>query len=61
MRDGIDHVPTNGDQGGPTATPDEDEFVKALVVAGYTDVLVLEKETAESVLTERRLELLERL
>lgn len=35
--------------------------MKALVEAGSTDVLMLKKETAESVLTERRLELLERL
>lgn len=30
------------------------EFLRALVEAGYTDVLMLKKETAESVLTEKR-------
>lgn len=35
------------------------ESMRALVEAGYTDVLVLEKETAESVLTEKRLERLQ--
>lgn len=35
------------------------EFAKRLAAAGYDDFLVLEREAAESVLTERRSELLE--
>ncbi len=35
------------------------EFAKRLVAAGYDDFLVLEREAAETVLTDRRSELLE--
>lgn len=35
------------------------EFAKRLAAAGYDDFLVLEREAAESVLTERRSELLD--
>lgn len=35
------------------------EFARRLAAAGYDDFLVLEREAAESVLTERRSELLE--
>lgn len=37
------------------------EFVRRLTEAGLRDFIVIEKETAESVLTERRLEILEAL
>jgi predicted transcriptional regulator len=39
----------------------ETAYIRRLVDAGLTDFLVLEKEAAESVLTDRRLELLERI
>ena len=37
------------------------EFMRLLTEAGLSDFLVLEKETAESILTDKRLELLERI
>ena len=37
------------------------EFARRLASAGYEDFLVLERETAETVLTDRRLELVEAL
>lgn len=36
-------------------------FMRLLVEAGLTDFIVIDKPTAESVLTDRRLELLERI
>ena len=40
---------------------DRTAFARALTEAGFTDFLMLNRETAESVLTERRVELLERI
>ena len=37
------------------------EFARALTEAGFTDFLMLDTETAQSVLTERRVELLRRI
>jgi predicted transcriptional regulator len=42
-----------------TKESEKAEFAKRLASAGYQDFLVLEREAAESVLTERRSELLE--
>lgn len=42
-----------------TKGPGKAEFAKRLAAAGYDDFLILEREAAESVLTERRSELLE--
>lgn len=39
--------------------PSKAEFARRLASAGYEDFLILEREAAESVLTERRSELLE--
>lgn len=39
--------------------PSKAEFARRLAAAGYDDFLVLEREAAESVLTDRRSELLE--
>jgi len=39
--------------------PRKSEFAKSLVKAGYDDFLVLEKDTAEKVLTEKRLEIID--
>lgn len=41
--------------------PEDLEFARALSKAGYSDVLVLDRETAQKVLTEKRLELLEEI
>ena len=35
------------------------EFIRQLTEAGFSDFIVIDKDTAESVLTDRRLELLE--
>lgn len=38
--------------------PRKTEFARSLAEAGYSDFLILEKETGEKVLTEKRLELI---
>lgn len=44
-----------------TRFPTKTSFTQFLVEAGLSDFIVIDKETAESVLTDRRLELLEYL
>lgn len=44
-----------------TRFPTKTSFTKFLVEAGLSDFIVIDKETAETVLTDRRLELLEYL
>lgn len=44
-----------------TSTQKKAEITRAIVDAGYDDVLMLDRETAETVLTDKRLGLLDRI